>query len=214
MPVSVSVRRQRRYDHRLKNLVRQTRDRQIASRIGVPRSTLDGWLSSGTTQVVSLDSISMSHRDLQARVQRLERQLEALRAVLRLALILIWVTGAHLNRKRLGDEADRTTVLRAVNRVTATIPLQAALKVIGLLPLDSSHGEVRNATVNSMRRRRARSCDPIGSPHRNLQRCKRWSRPLTSDTSHVAIGHAGAANGSGLRLAVDLGQDGERATLA
>lgn len=128
----VRVRRQRRYDHRLKNLVRQTGDRKFASRIGVPRSTLDGWLSSDTTQVVSLDTVSMSHGDLQAKVLKLERQLAVLRAILRLVLVLLRVTGGRLSRKRLRDEADKAALVRAINRASSTIPLRAALKVIGL----------------------------------------------------------------------------------
>ena len=36
--------RQRVYDHRLRELVRTTGDTGVATRLGVPRSTAQGWL--------------------------------------------------------------------------------------------------------------------------------------------------------------------------
>src|SRR5262245_37535948 len=47
-----SGRRQRRYDHRLRNLVQRTGDVTIATDLGVPRSTARGWLGKGQTVVV------------------------------------------------------------------------------------------------------------------------------------------------------------------
>ena len=130
--MATPIRRQRKYDHRLKNLVRRTGDRTIASRIGIPRSTLDGWLRSRPTEVVSIDIASISNAELKAKIVRLERQCEVLRVVVRLLSVLIRVTGRRLNCKRLDDPADQASVVHAVHRASATIPLRAALKVIGL----------------------------------------------------------------------------------
>ena len=47
--------RQRVYDHRLRDLVRQTGDIGIATAAGVPRSTATGWLRRDLQPVVSPD---------------------------------------------------------------------------------------------------------------------------------------------------------------
>ena len=49
-----TTRTQKRYDHRLRDLVRSTGNIQYALRRGVPRSTARGWLSATRTEVVTL----------------------------------------------------------------------------------------------------------------------------------------------------------------
>src|SRR5215470_17878157 len=44
---------QKRYDHRLRELVQRTGDLTIATDVGVPRSTARGWLRTAPTVVVS-----------------------------------------------------------------------------------------------------------------------------------------------------------------
>ncbi len=46
---------QRRYDHRLQDLVRETGDLSIVTEVGVPRSTAAGWLRAEPHDVISLD---------------------------------------------------------------------------------------------------------------------------------------------------------------
>ena len=51
---------QKRYDHRLRELVQRTGDLTIATDLGVPRSTTRGWLRTAPTVVVSLVLIETS----------------------------------------------------------------------------------------------------------------------------------------------------------
>jgi hypothetical protein len=46
---------QRRYDHRLRDLVQRTGDLTIAIDLGIPRSTARGWLGARPSAVVSLE---------------------------------------------------------------------------------------------------------------------------------------------------------------
>ncbi len=50
-----TTRVQRRYDHRLRELVRSTGDMQHALRRGVPRSTARGWLKSTRAEIVTVN---------------------------------------------------------------------------------------------------------------------------------------------------------------
>ena len=53
--MSSTVRTQRRYDHRLRELVCKTKSVESALRQGVPRSTARGWLAATATPVVMLN---------------------------------------------------------------------------------------------------------------------------------------------------------------
>ncbi len=50
-----TTRTQRRYDHRLRELVYKAKDVDLAVRYGVPRSTAHGWLAPTTTPIVTLN---------------------------------------------------------------------------------------------------------------------------------------------------------------
>ena len=65
------TRPQRRYDHRLRDLVRRTGDVTVATDLGVPRSTARGWLAEPATVVVSLDGANLTKLELRQEILRL-----------------------------------------------------------------------------------------------------------------------------------------------
>ena len=73
---------QRRYDHRLRALVRTTGDLGLAVRHGVPRSTARGWLTQTNTEVVTLDVLELDTVRLQHEVILLHRRIARLRSLL------------------------------------------------------------------------------------------------------------------------------------
>ena len=58
--MTTTLRRQRRYDHRLRELVHLTGDVTIATDVGVPRSTARGWLRQPPQAVVSLEVTTLT----------------------------------------------------------------------------------------------------------------------------------------------------------
>ena len=108
--------RQQVYDHRLRELVRHTGDVSIAVELGVPRSTVAGWLCSDPQPVVSLDALEMTDVALQAEVVKLRRRIQTLNGVLGVLLAILRVSGFRLDRAYISDSAARTDVLRAVER--------------------------------------------------------------------------------------------------
>jgi len=85
---------QRRYDHRLRDLVQRTGDLTIAKDLGVPRSTARGWLGAAPRVVVSLEVADLTEPDLRQEILKLRRRVEKLAALLRLALALIHLRGS------------------------------------------------------------------------------------------------------------------------
>jgi hypothetical protein len=94
-------RRQRTYDHRLRELVRETGDLTIATRLGVPRSTAAGWLRARPQDVVTLDVFDLPDGQLQAEVLKLRRRVRVMGAVVSLLLTVLRVSGSKLEAKPL-----------------------------------------------------------------------------------------------------------------
>ena len=98
-----TARAQQRYDHRLRELVQRTGDLSIAADLGVPRSTARGWLRTPPTVVVGLEAANLTELELRQEVLKLQRRVQKLAALLRLALVLLRVSGFTLSGERLPD---------------------------------------------------------------------------------------------------------------
>ena len=129
-----ATRRQRRYDHRLVELVRRTGNVSHATRRGVPRSTAVGWLAKPALDVVTLPHLEESAPELRLRVARLERRLERLRAMLAVAIALLRIFQPDLTRLRVPNGSDKRRLLRALDRARGVFGLRRVLRAIGLSP--------------------------------------------------------------------------------
>ena len=127
-----TARPQQRYDHRLRELVQHTGDLTIATDLGVPRSTARGWLRAAPTALVSLDVADLTELELRREVLKLRRRVQKLAALLRLALMLLRVSGFTLSGERLPDGRDKLRMLRAIDQARACIPLRALLRLLHL----------------------------------------------------------------------------------
>ena len=157
-----TARPQQRYDHRLRELVHRTGDLTIATDLGVPPSTARGWLGTAPTVVVSLEVADLTELELRQEVLTLRRRVQKLAALLRLALVLLRVSGFTLSGERLLDGRDKLRILRAIDQARAGIPLRALLRLLRLSP----------SRFHAWRRRRTacalddQSSCPRTSPHR------------------------------------------------
>jgi len=127
-------RRQRRYDHRLVELVRRTGDVGHATKHGIPRSTAAGWITRRSGAVVSLPHLDESAPELLVRVARLEKRVERLRAILAIAIALLRILQPDLTRLRVPDASDKRRLLRALDQAGGVLGLRRVLRAIGLSP--------------------------------------------------------------------------------
>ncbi len=125
-------RTQRRYDHRLRELVRSTGDIKHAIQRGVPRATARRWLTSTRTEVVSVDVVEMDNLLLQQEVLTLRRRVERLTALLRLLVVLLKVSDLSLYGTRIRDGARKRALLRAIERSRSVLALRVVLRVLRL----------------------------------------------------------------------------------
>lgn len=112
--MTTAVRRQQRYDHRLRELVRRTGELRLATGRGVPRSTARGWLGGSSSAVVSLNEAERTEAELRQEILTLQRRVTKLAALLRLALALGPRGQRRFTRERLLDGPDKARLLRAI----------------------------------------------------------------------------------------------------
>jgi transposase InsO family protein len=160
--MTASSRPQRRYDHRLRDLVQRTGDLTIATDLGVPRSTARGWLGARPSVVVSVKEANFTESELRQEVLKLQRRLEKLAALLQLALVLLHTSGFNLSGERLPDGRAKLRILHAVDRACECMPLRAVLRLLKLSP-SRFHAWRRRQTACTLD---DRSSCPRTSPHR------------------------------------------------
>ena len=123
---------QKQYDHRLRRLIQNTGDLELAVRYGVPRSTARGWLKQARTDVVSIDVLDMDAEALQREVIFLRRRVTRLLALLHLVVVAVKVAKFSFDRVRIPEGARKQRLLRAIERTRTHLPLRGVLKLIGM----------------------------------------------------------------------------------
>ena len=132
MLMVTTPRTQNRYDHRLRDLVRTTRDVSCAVQCGVPRSTARGWLNAPSVQVVTHDSLNMDATQLQREVLRLQTRIRKLIALLRVLLVVLKISRFSLNETRLPDGNDKRSLLTVIDQARPILSLRSVLRVVRL----------------------------------------------------------------------------------
>ena len=130
--MTAATRTQRRYDHRLKELVRTTGNLSRALESGVPSSTAYGWLSKPQIDVVTVDVLDTEIAELQKEIILLRRRNARIMALLRLIIAVMKIAGLSLGRVRLPAESQKLRVLRAIEQARVHFALRTVLRVIGL----------------------------------------------------------------------------------
>jgi putative transposase len=98
----------------------------------VPRSTAASWIRRGQRPVVSAEVLAMDQLELQVEVLTLQRRVKFLLAIIRLAFLLVRLSGFRLDSQRVPDAAAKRSILKAVAHATKAIPLAVALRVLRL----------------------------------------------------------------------------------
>jgi len=132
--MSSKIRIQQRYNHRLRNLVRSSGNIDLATQLGVPRSTAHGWLTSSQGEVVSVDVFDMDVPSLQKEVLALRRRLNWIVPLFRLTVVSMKVAGFSLDNARLPDGSRKTRLLRTIGSSLSVLPLRVALRLLKLSP--------------------------------------------------------------------------------
>ncbi len=131
-PMIAAKRVQRAYDHRLRQFVCTTGDTAHALRIGVPRSTANGWLQPRVRPVISLSQFGQHVEALEIEVARLRRQAAMLRHILRLLFPILRISGFSFQTCRVPSGSDKSSLIKQIRRSANVNPLGCVLNLIRL----------------------------------------------------------------------------------
>ena len=70
------------YDHRIRQTICETGDRDVFPDLNIPRSTVRSWIHRGVPDVVSSDLVECDRSDLLVEIQELQRRIAMLGAVI------------------------------------------------------------------------------------------------------------------------------------
>ncbi len=131
-PMIAPKRVQRVYDHRLRQFVCSTGDTAHALRIGVPRSTANGWLHPRERPVISLTQFGHHVEALETEVAKLQAQAAKLRHIVRLLFLILKFSGFSFENCRIPSSSDKSKLIMQIKKAANVIPLGCVLNVIGL----------------------------------------------------------------------------------
>src|SRR5271166_5028526 len=129
-----TTRTQKKYDHRLRDLVRSTGDIGPAIRQGVPRSTARGWLTATNTDVITIDVVDRDTVHLQQEVLALRKRNQRLIGLLRIFVVLFKVSGFSIASAGLVDGPGKRNLLSAIEKCCFVLPLRIVLRIMQFSP--------------------------------------------------------------------------------
>ncbi|MFM8401970.1 MAG: hypothetical protein ACKOAH_29440, partial [Pirellula sp.] len=109
-------RKQNCYDHRLRDAVFHLGQATTARYLDIPRSTIHGWKKARSKPVVTLVAPNSYVEDLERRLHVLERRTARFRALLRLCIVLLRISGFSLVSRRLPMGEDKQKLLRSIDQ--------------------------------------------------------------------------------------------------
>jgi hypothetical protein len=122
----------RTYDHRNREAILETRDRNLYPELEIPQSTIRGWVHPGQPDVVTSELIACDRVALISENHALRQRTALLAAVIGLLAAMLRVSKNGLDYERYAEGVSKAVLLRAVDRASKVLPLSSALRVVRL----------------------------------------------------------------------------------
>jgi hypothetical protein len=122
----------RTYDHRIREAILETGDRNLYPELEIPQSTIRSWVHRGLPDVVTYELVNCDHAALISEMHALRQRTALLAAVVGLLAAMLRVSKNGLAYERYADGASKLVLLRAVDRASKVLPLSSTLRVARL----------------------------------------------------------------------------------
>ena len=121
------------YDYRIREAICESGDRELFPELNIPRSTVRSWAHRGTPDVVTADHAVDCYADMADEIGRLRRRTALLGAIVGLLSVMLRISKVQLDYARLPEGETKRNLLRAIDRATNTLPLNAETNGAALL---------------------------------------------------------------------------------
>ncbi len=124
----------RTYDHRIKQAILETGDRNLFPDLKIPKSTVRSWVHRGVPDAVVSDLVNCDRSALIAEINALRQRTSVLAAVVGLLVSMLRTSKTRINYERFAEGEAKKDLLRAIDRASRSLPLRSALQVVRLSP--------------------------------------------------------------------------------
>ena len=122
----------RTYDHRIRQAICESGDRELFPELSIPPSTIRSWIHRGIPDAVASNRDPDCYAEMATEIEQLRRRNAVLGAIVGLLVALLRVSNVKLDYERLPDGQSKSDLLRAIRRAKKTLPLATALRITRL----------------------------------------------------------------------------------
>jgi transposase InsO family protein len=122
----------RTYDHRIKQAILESQDRDLFPELQIPPSTIRSWVHRGLPDVVTSEPVGCGRAELISEIHALRQRTALLAAIVGLLVATLRASRSRPSYERYADGASKAALLRAVERASKVLPLSSALRIVRL----------------------------------------------------------------------------------
>jgi putative transposase len=175
----------RKYDHRIRNLIANSKDPFLFPKLKIPLSTARSWIKKGPVEVVTSSSLDISNDWLVEKIARLENKLESIEVESNLLSKSIKILGFEIQYKRIPNEIVKESILNQIKEASKIIPIKKCLEIIGLSSMRYYSWVKRQIACSLEDSKSCPKLTPSRISHIELRKIK--SYVTNSDLFHISI---------------------------
>jgi len=120
------------YDHRLREAIAITGNRNLFPEVRIPRSTRSTWACCEAQPVVTSSDVEVESYELLDRLAKQEIRLNKQATIIGLLVRMLKVRGGKLELQRCPNGASKSTLLRGIASASRTLALSTVLSIVGI----------------------------------------------------------------------------------
>lgn len=124
----------RTYDHRIREAILESGERDLFPEFGIPPSTIRSWVHRGLPEVATSELASCDRAALLSEIRALQQRTALLAGVVGLLTTMLHISKSRVERDRALDAKSKALLLRAIERASRVLSLEAALRIVRLSP--------------------------------------------------------------------------------
>ncbi len=124
----------RNYDHRIREAILESGDRELFPELEIPKSTIRSWIHRGLPDVVTSELGTCDRAALICEIHALRQRTALLTGVVGLLAAMLRVSKHRTEYERYSDCRSKAVLLRAIERASRVLPLGSALRIARLSP--------------------------------------------------------------------------------
>ena len=122
------------YDHRIREAVLESGNRDLFPELEIPQSTIRSWIHRGLPDVVTSEWVTSDRAALLSEIHALRQRTALLAGVVGLLAAMLRASRSRIDYARHADGESKAALLRAIERASTVLPLRSALRIARLSP--------------------------------------------------------------------------------